>query len=53
MCYNNINLKSELKNLKRKIYQKLLEWKEKNIDVPLMVIRCTTSWKDLYNKGIL
>ena len=39
--------------MERKIYKELLNWKETNIQIPLMVIRGKTSWKNIYNKKIL
>lgn len=39
--------------MERKIYRELLNWKENNIETPLMVIRSETSWKNIYNKTIL
>ena len=30
--------------MERKIYNELLNWKENNIEMPLMVIRCKTGW---------
>ncbi len=39
--------------MERKIYNELLNWKNNNIEIPLMVVRSKTSWKNIYNKGIL
>lgn len=39
--------------MERKIYKELLEWKENNIEMPLMIIRRKTSWKNIYHKRIL
>lgn len=39
--------------MERKIYKELLNWKNNNIEMPLMVIRSKTSRKNIYNKRIL
>ena len=39
--------------MERKIYKELLNWKNNNIEMPLMVIRSKTGWKIIYNKRIL
>lgn len=39
--------------MKRKIYNELLNWKNNNIEMPLMVIRSKASRKNIYNKKIL
>ena len=39
--------------MERKIYKELLNWKNNNIEMPLMVIRSKTGWKNIYNKRIL
>lgn len=39
--------------MKRKIYKELLNWKNNNIEMPLMIIRTKASWKNIYHKRIL
>lgn len=35
--------------MKRLFEKKLLDWKESGMKKPLMVIRSTTNWKNIYN----